>query len=173
MTAGDGEDTVEVVLPLDDAAADLASVGGKGASLARMAAAGLPVPAGFHITTEAYRRFVAGFHGGIDPADPAATQALFARQDVPAAIAEEIRRAYRALGDEVPVAVRSSATAEDLPDLSFAGQQDSYLNVRCDGLLDAVKRCWASLWNPRAVAYRDRHGSRTTTSRWPSWCRSS
>jgi hypothetical protein len=81
MAAGDGEDTVEVVLPLDDAAADLASVGGKGASLAKMAAAGLPVPAGFHITTEAYRRFVSGFRDGIDPADPAATQALFARQD--------------------------------------------------------------------------------------------
>ena len=111
MTACDGEDDVEVVLPLDDAAADLASVGGKGASLAKMAAAGLPVPAGFHITTEAYRRFVSGFRDGIDPADPAATQALFARQDVPAAVAEEIRRAYRALGDDVPVAVRSSATA--------------------------------------------------------------
>ena len=90
---------MEVVLPLDDAAADLASVGGEGASLARMAAAGLPVPAGFHITTEAYRRFVSGFRDGIDPADPAATQALFARQDVPAAVAEEIRRAYRALGE--------------------------------------------------------------------------
>jgi len=141
MASGDGEDTMEVVLPLDDAAADLASVGGKGASFARMAAAGLPVRAGFHITTEAYRRFVAGFRDGIDPADPAAAQALFARQDVPAAIAEEIRRAYRALGEDVPVAVRSSATAEDLPDLSFAGQQDSYLNVRGDGLLDAVKRC--------------------------------
>ena len=89
MASGDGEDTVEVVLPLDDAAADLASVGGKGASLARMAAAGLPVPTGFHIATEAYRRFVAGFRDGIDPADPGATQALFARQDVPAAIAED------------------------------------------------------------------------------------
>ena len=106
MASGDGEDTVEVVLPLDDAAADFTSVGGKGASLARMGAAGLPVPAGFHITAEAYRRFVAGFRDGIDPADPAAAQALFARQDVPAAVAEEIRRAYRALGDDVPVAVR-------------------------------------------------------------------
>ena len=79
--------------------------------------------------------------------------------DVPAPVAEEIRRAYRALGDDVPVAVRSSATAEDLPDLSFAGQQDTYLNIRGDdAVLDAVKRCWASLWNPRAVAYRDEHG---------------
>ena len=74
-------------------------------------------------------------------------------------MAEEIRRAYRALGDDVPVAVRSSATAEDLPTLSFAGQQDTYLNIRGDdAVLDAVTRCWASLWNPRAVAYRDEHG---------------
>ena len=59
----------------------------------------------------------------------------------------------------MPVAVRSSATAEDLPTLSFAGQQDTYLNIRGDdAVLDAVTRCWASLWNPRAVAYRDEHG---------------
>ena len=138
---------MRLVLPLDDAAADLASVGGKGASLARLARAGLPVPGGFHVTTEAYRRFVAAFPDGIDPADPERTMALFARRDVPAALAEEIVRACRALGDDVSVAVRSSATAEDLPDLSFAGQQDTFLNVRGDGLLDAVKRCWASLWN--------------------------
>ncbi|NUR83879.1 MAG: pyruvate, phosphate dikinase, partial [Nonomuraea sp.] len=62
------------------------------------------------------------------------------------------------LGDDVAVAVRSSATAEDLPDMSFAGQQDTYLNVRGDGLLEAVRRCWASLWNPRAVAYREHNG---------------
>ena len=74
-------------------------------------------------------------------------------------MAEEIHRAYRALGDDVAVAVRSSATAEDLPTLSFAGQQDTYLNIRGgDAVLDAVRRCWASLWNPRAVAYRDEHG---------------
>ena len=67
---------------------------------------------------------------------------------VPAPVTEEIRRAYRALGDDVPVAVRSSATAEDLPTLSFAGQQDTYLNIRGgDAVLDAVTRCWASLWN--------------------------
>ena len=150
---------MKLVLPLDDAAADLAAVGGKGASLARLARAGLPVPAGFHVTTEAYRSFVALFRDAIDPAAPERTKALFAGHDVPAPVAEEIRRAYRALGDDVPVAVRSSATAEDLPTLSFAGQQDTYLNIRGgDAVLDAVRRCWASLWNPRAVAYRDEHG---------------
>jgi len=152
------EVVVKVVLPLDDAAADLATVGGKGASLARMARAGLPVPRGFHVTTAAYRAFVASFGDEIDPADPEHTQALFARHDVPAAVAEEIRLAYAALGGNVAVAVRSSATAEDLPELSFAGQQDTYLNIRGDALLDAVRRCWASLWNPRAITYRNQHG---------------
>jgi pyruvate,water dikinase len=126
-----------------------------------MAGAGLPVPGGFHVTTEAYRAFVAGFHDEILRAaaeDPARIPPLFAAHDMPGELAGEIRRAYAELGDDVPVAVRSSATAEDLPEMSFAGQQDTYLNIRGDALLDAVKRCWASLWNPRAIAYRDRNG---------------
>jgi phosphoenolpyruvate synthase/pyruvate phosphate dikinase len=162
---------VQWVLPLDDAAADLATVGGKGASLARLARAGLPVPAGFHVTTEAYRHFVSSFRDAIDPRDPERTKALFAEHDVPAPVVEEILRAYRALGHDVPVAVRSSATTEDLPTLSFAGQQDSYLNVRADALVDAVRNCWASLWNPRAVADRDQHGVSQELC-WPSWSRS-
>jgi pyruvate,water dikinase len=149
---------VALVLPLGDAAADLATAGGKGASLARMVRAGLPVPGGFCVTTAAYRAFVAGFGGGIDPGDPGRTAALFAEHALPAGLAEEILAAYAGLGEDVPVAVRSSATAEDLPGMSFAGQQDSYLNVRGEGLLEAVRKCWASLWNPRAVAYRDQHG---------------
>ncbi|KAB8195886.1 pyruvate, phosphate dikinase [Nonomuraea phyllanthi] len=149
---------MKLVLPLDDAAADLDTVGGKGASLARLVRAGLPVPGGFHVTTEAYRAFVAAFRGEIDAGDPERTAELFARHEMPGAVAEEILRAYRALGEEVAVAVRSSATAEDLPEMSFAGQQDTYLNVRGDGLLDAVRRCWASLWNARAIAYRERNG---------------
>ncbi|SDH01718.1 PEP/pyruvate-binding domain-containing protein [Nonomuraea jiangxiensis] len=153
---------MRAVIPLDDAAADLATAGGKGASLARLARAGLPVPGGFHITTGAYRAFVSGFREEILRAaaegDPDRIAALFEAHDMPGDLAEEIRRAYAALGPGVPVAVRSSATAEDLPDLSFAGQQDTYLNVRGEDLPAAVKRCWASLWNPRAVAYRDRNG---------------
>ncbi|GAA3230485.1 PEP/pyruvate-binding domain-containing protein [Nonomuraea helvata] len=147
---------MKLVLSLDDAAADLATVGGKGASLARLTRAGLPVPGGFHITTEAYRAFVSAFGDEIAHAQDA--RRLFAEHEMPAEIAAEIRRAYGALGDDVPVAVRSSATAEDLPDMSFAGQQDTYLNIRGEGLLDAVKRCWASLWNPRAIAYREQNG---------------
>ncbi|MFG1685967.1 PEP/pyruvate-binding domain-containing protein [Nonomuraea sp. NPDC049269] len=153
---------MRALIPLDDAAADLATAGGKGASLARLTRAGLPVPHGFHITTEAYRAFVADFHDRILDAaaagDAAAIAALFAEHDMPAAIAAEIREAYDALGPDVPVAVRSSATAEDLPGMSFAGQQDTYLNIRGEALLDAVKRCWASLWNARAIAYREQNG---------------
>ncbi|MEU4509444.1 PEP/pyruvate-binding domain-containing protein [Nonomuraea wenchangensis] len=149
---------VKLVLPLDDPAADLALAGGKGASLARLARAGLPVPGGFHVTTAAYRAFVAGFRDAIDPRDPEGAAALFARHEIPEQVAAAIREAYAGLGDDVAVAVRSSATAEDLPELSFAGQQDTFLNVRGDGLLPAVLRCWASLWNARAIAYRDRNG---------------
>ena len=77
------------------------------------------------------------------------------RRPCPADVAAAVTDAYAALGDRVPVAVRSSATAEDLPGASFAGQQDTYLNVvGVDAVLDAVRRCWASLWTDRAVAYR-------------------
>src|SRR6266487_4402996 len=167
--------TVPLVLALDDASATLEQVGGKGVSLARMAAAGLPVPPGFHITTIAYRRFVAE-HGlqerilaavSAVSADQSATldeaaqhiADLFAQSAMPEDIAQAIRRAYAELnGDDTSVAVRSSATAEDLPELSFAGQQETYLNMRGEAqVLDAVKRCWASLWTARAIGYRARH----------------
>ncbi|MGW0070387.1 PEP/pyruvate-binding domain-containing protein, partial [Streptosporangium sandarakinum] len=156
------------VIPLSDAAADLATAGGKGASLARLARAGLPVPGGFCVTTGAYRDFVSrdGLHDEITravaglPADRAARRIaeLFAGREVPAETAAEILAAHAKLGDDVPVAVRSSATAEDLPGMSFAGQQDTYLNVRADGLVAAVARCWASLWTERAIAYRTGQG---------------
>ncbi|MFD1938776.1 PEP/pyruvate-binding domain-containing protein [Nonomuraea mangrovi] len=147
------------ILPLDDAAATLEVAGGKGASLARLARAGLPVPAGFHVTTEAYREFVAPFQDRILASldRPDAIAGLFAEHEMPDATAKAVLQAYTALGDDVPVAVRSSATAEDLPDMSFAGQQDTYLNVRGDTVLDAVRRCWASLWTERAIAYRTRN----------------
>lgn len=157
-----------IVLPLPDEAADLALTGGKGSSLARLARAGLPVPGGFHVTTDAYRDFVrtGGLHDEVLravsdlPPEQAALRiaALFAEHEMPRETAEEILAAYTKLGDDVPVAVRSSATAEDLPDMSFAGQQDTYLNIRGDALLDAVRRCWASLWTARAIAYRAGNG---------------
>ena len=78
---------------------------------------------------------------------------------MPDDLAEAISTRYRSLGDDVPVAVRSSATAEDLPGASFAGQQDTYLNVvGTDAVLDATRRCWASLWTERAVSYRTTQG---------------
>ncbi|MEV8441980.1 PEP/pyruvate-binding domain-containing protein [Actinosynnema sp. NPDC051121] len=148
--------TTALVLPLADPAADLETVGGKGASLARLAAAGLPVPDGFHLTTHAYRRFTAGLDAEIRDGlgGEEAIVAAFERRDMPRDIADAIRAALPA----GPVAVRSSATAEDLPTLSFAGQHDTFLDVSGDAVLSAVKRCWASLWTARAIAYRARHG---------------
>jgi phosphohistidine swiveling domain-containing protein len=154
----------------------LSLAGGKAANLGELAGAGLPVPGGFCITTEAYRRAVglaevddlidqlAGVSRG--DGNPRAALALADRirsavrtAPVPAAVEAAVRQAYVALGPRVPVAVRSSATAEDLPFASFAGQQDTYLNVvGVDAVLEAMRRCWASLWTDRAVQYRSANG---------------
>jgi phosphohistidine swiveling domain-containing protein len=167
----------EYVLPLADPGATLQTAGGKGASLARLVAAGLPVPDGFHVTTAAYRRFVAendlqaGILAALEPVDvsqPAtleaastAIRALFLAAHTPPDVAGAIALAYAELAGRDPVvAVRSSATAEDLPEASFAGQQDTFLNVDGYGeVLAAVKRCWASLWTARAIGYRARVGA--------------
>ena len=164
------------VLPLDTKDAALEVVGGKGRSLARMAVAGMPVPGGFYVTTSAYKRYVeennlqksivglakpvmTGRTLSFDSAS-AGIQALFEKAEPPTEIVSEIREAYAALGDDdSAVAVRSSANAEDLPDMSFAGQQDTYLNVRGEeSLIAAVRNCWASLWTPRAISYRHQMG---------------
>ena len=161
-------------IPLSDPSSELRLAGGKGASLAQLAAAGLPVPGGFHVTTDAYVQFVSANHleaeittalAATDIAQPvtleAAAQrirAVFAAGQIPKAIAAEVASAYAALG-EPAVAVRSSATAEDLPELSFAGQQETYLNMQGAAAVQAaVKRCWGSLWTPRAIGYRLQHG---------------
>jgi phosphohistidine swiveling domain-containing protein len=159
-----------LVLGLGDLSASmLPEVGGKAANLGELIAADLPVPDGFCLTTEAYIQAVAPLgladvHRALHdtPADDlealaslaARARSLITSAELPTAIAGEVLTAYRAL-DGVPVAVRSSATAEDLPFASFAGQQDTYLNViDAVALLDAVRKCWASLWTDRAVAYR-------------------
>jgi phosphohistidine swiveling domain-containing protein len=165
-----------LVTALTDGTAKPETVGGKGYSLARLQAAGLPVPSGFFVTTAAYREFVAGNDladairsalAGADIERPAtleacsrAIQQRFLAAAIPDDIRQAVSRAYASLpGRDPAVAVRSSATAEDLPDLSFAGQQDTYLNVRGAGpVLDAVRRCWASLWTARAIGYRIRNG---------------
>ena len=151
---------------------DIDQAGGKGANLGELTRAGLPVPPGFVIVTGAYREYVAEHQladkiaalaaPGGDPAgyESASEQirALFAAE-VSDAVRAEIADAYAALGENVAVAVRSSATAEDLPEASFAGQQDTYLNVRgLEDLLVAVRECWASLWTARAMSYRARQG---------------
>jgi phosphohistidine swiveling domain-containing protein len=151
---------------------DIEQAGGKGANLGELTRAGLPVPPGFVIITDAYRSYVAEYQladkiaalatATDDPAgyDNASGQirALFSGE-VSDALRAEIAAAYTGLGADVPVAVRSSATAEDLPEASFAGQQDTYLNVRgLEDLLTAVRDCWASLWTARAMAYRVSQG---------------
>ena len=152
---------------------DLALAGGKGANLGELLRAGLPVPPGFVLTTDAYRRFLtsneldetlltlargAGDGGADDETLAGQIHALFVGGELPDDIRGPLLDAYTALGAG-PIAVRSSATAEDLADASFAGQQESYLNVRGpDELLSAVRECWASLWTPRAIDYRNRHG---------------
>lgn len=135
---------------------DLALVGGKAAGLGELVRAGFPVPPGFVITTAAYRDFL----GSIDPAppDPERLRDRIAAGALPDALAATVAEAYRELGSPT-VAVRSSGTAEDLADASFAGQHDTFLNISGEtALLAAVRDCWASLWAPRAVAYRQRTG---------------
>ncbi|MEV7604196.1 PEP/pyruvate-binding domain-containing protein [Paenarthrobacter sp. NPDC089322] len=152
----------------------LPEVGGKAANLGELSGAGFPVPPGFCLTTAAYRQVhqatgmeeVAAALQMSDAGDVDHLNALAARArsmvleaGVPAEVAGAVTAAYRTLGERVPVAVRSSATAEDLPFASFAGQQDTFLNVvGVDAVLDAVSRCWASLWTDRAVAYRTTNG---------------
>jgi rifampicin phosphotransferase len=145
-----------LVRSLDElTAADLAEAGGKGANLGELRRSDFPVPEGFVITTAAYA--LAAEAAGVTGESPAAARVRLAGSPVPTGIADAIREAYQSLGSPA-VAVRSSATAEDLPDASFAGQQDTILGVLgADAVLDAVRKCWASLWNDRAVAYRQAH----------------
>ena len=176
MTTSHGART-SLTLPFRDIGGDaLPAAGGKAVNLGELIRAGFPVPAGFCVTTTAYE-LVAG-DVGLDPIltalartrpDDAARLAELAAEArtvlsaarVPDALTRAITTAYAELGGEapVPVAVRSSATAEDLPHASFAGQQDTYLNVvGVEALLNAVRRCWASLWTERAVSYRATNG---------------
>jgi len=150
------------------------AVGGKALNLGIMNSARLPVPTGFCVTTAAYRLVIADrlddlmgkLADATDPGSVAAAAEEARRRvlalELPAQLGTAITERYHTLGDKSlegrgePVAVRSSATAEDLAYASFAGQQDTYLNVLgAAALLDAVRRCWASLWTDRAVSYRN------------------
>ena len=165
---------------------DVPLVGGKGANLGEMTNAGIPVPPGFCVTAEAYKYFVENVkledgtvlqdwimniisQTNVDDSKQLQENTAKIRQkiiELPMLpeIAEEIERAYKELSqrfgkEAVYVAVRSSATAEDLPEASFAGQQETYLDVYgVDDVIDKVKRCWASLWTARATFYRAKQG---------------
>ena len=167
---------VSYILPFNKIrASDLPLVGGKGANLGEMIHAGFPVPPGFCLTTTAFQTFVANcssmdrFYAALAalPAeDLVATRKIGGeiRQTlqtvpIPDAITTAVRQAWHDLDPNAAYAVRSSATAEDLPDASFAGQQDTYLNVRGEtALQDAIRRCWASLFTDRAILYRQQNG---------------
>lgn len=146
---------------------DVAVAGGKGANLGELVRAGLPVPPGFVVPTDAYDAFVAAAGIGAEvvalaragrPGADDAVAALFAAHEPPGDWADAIAAGYAGLGGG-PVAVRSSATAEDLEGASFAGQQDTYLHVEGEtAVIAAVRDCWASLWTGRAMAYRSREG---------------
>ncbi|MFB6103723.1 MAG: phosphoenolpyruvate synthase [Halobacteriaceae archaeon] len=162
---------------LDDIRTDDREIaGGKAASLGELTAAGLPVPPAFVVTAETYRAFIeeTGIADelfdvvDVDPEDSAAladaeqrAQTLILETPIPEPVREDILAAFDELAadaESLQVAVRSSATAEDLPDASFAGQQETFLNVDRDQLLDQVKQCWASLFTQRAIYYRVEHG---------------
>ena len=170
---------IPYILPLDAVnRSSLAQAGGKGANLGELIEAGLPVPPGFIVAAAAYsahlaaaglpQRIAARLDGlAIDDVDAvnAASQDIMvwiAAAPITDTVRAAVLKAYAALGQqagvdgaEPAVAVRSSATAEDLPSASFAGQQETYLNIRgADAVLHALRNCWASLWTPQAIAYR-------------------
>ncbi len=153
--------------------ADIAIVGGKGANLGELAGAGFPVPPGFCVTTEAYHAFIKPIDKqiftalkGLDPVDlnsiraaGKAVRELMSQHDIPAPVSKTIVRSWQAAGESHAYAVRSSATAEDLPSASFAGQQDTYLNVIGEAeILAQVKNCFISLFTDRAILYRIQNG---------------
>ncbi len=167
------------VLWLDDVRSDdLESVGGKAASLGEMTSANLPVPPAFIVTAGTYRSFIEETDideelfdiVDVDSDDSGAladaaerAQELILETPIPDKQREGIIEAYDRIGDNASVAVRSSATAEDLPDASFAGQQETFLNITREDLLDKVRECWASLFTQRAIYYRQEQGFDDTT----------
>ncbi|MGI9262834.1 MAG: PEP/pyruvate-binding domain-containing protein, partial [Woeseiaceae bacterium] len=163
-------------LPIKTTEDSLERIGGKGRSLAKMACAGFDVPGGFLVTADSYRKFIADndlqprileqarpyLKSGFPAFDQCSDEirSLIMQTPLSDTIVADVKAAYAALQDSgLPVAVRSSANAEDLPDFSFAGQQETFLNVRGeDAVVDAVHKCWASLWTAQAISYRHQNG---------------
>ena len=173
----------QLVLWFDDVRnTDVVLVGGKNASLGEMINAGLPVPPGFAVTAHSYEKYIEEKKIAeqiykiiketvTNPNDPKQydvaskkIRELIEKTPMPKEIENAIRQAYNELNERLEltdtfVAVRSSATAEDLPDASFAGQQETYLNVKgADDLINRVRKCWSSLFTPRAIFYRNEKG---------------
>ena len=157
---------MSLVLPFGDAGCtEVSQAGGKGSSLARMAALGLPVPPGFVVPASALADALpdrgAELRRLAEAQDAEGAQALIKTVELDPALRESVVRAYAALGpDDVPVAVRSSACAEDSEAASFAGQQETFLHVRGDDQVRArICDCWASFFSERALFYRGEKGS--------------
>jgi pyruvate,water dikinase len=163
--------SADTVVAFRDLPANATAIaGGKGASLSRMAAAALPVPPGFVIAASAFQDFLRSCGGlalieritaNLDVDDARAVEdaadtirRMIMSTPLPVALANDILAAHGALEHRDVVAVRSSAVSEDGVTASFAGQQESYLNVRGDAVLDRVRECWASFFSPRALFYR-------------------
>lgn len=159
----------------DIRASDLSLVGGKGANLGEMAHAGFPVPPGFCLTTVAFKKFIAACSDSdmlyalldtvtTDNVETVRNVGLRVRQvllevPMPGDVTDAVRHSWQEIGVDHAYAVRSSATAEDLPDASFAGQQDTYLNISGEAaMLDAIQRCWVSLFTDRSILYRTQNG---------------
>jgi pyruvate,water dikinase len=169
---GSSKSLPDAVFAFSEPGGDVASMaGGKGASLSRMARAGLPVPAGFVISAAAFQDFLDGCNGsaviaailgGLDVDDAEAVERAAGRirnlimsTSMPVALARAICDEYEKLGRGGPVAVRSSAVSEDGAAASFAGQQETYLNVHGrEALLHRIRECWASFFSPRTLFYR-------------------
>eukprot|EP01046_Picozoa_sp_COSAG06_P023217 COSAG06_NODE_1832_length_8261_cov_31.690112_6_plen_239_part_00 len=179
--AAEAETSGSIAVPLDTEENALEIVGGKGRSLSNMTRAGFQVPGGFLVTTAGYRAYVAEHRlherilqaarptvvGGRSSFEQSASTIaqLFEDHAMSTEATEQITRAYADLGQQQDhqqqpaVAVRSSATAEDLPGLSFAGQHETFLNVSgAAAVVTAVRDCWASLWTAQAISYRHQNG---------------
>ena len=147
----------------EDECLEVMRAGGKGASLARMASLGLPVPPGFVVPADTLAAALgdrAQELASLSADDAERAQRIVQEADVGPELREEVTAAYRELGDDVPVAVRSSACAEDSQEASFAGQQETYLDVRgADDVVERIRDCWGSFFSERALFYRAQKGS--------------
>ena len=147
----------------DDGCLDVMQAGGKGASLARMASLGLPVPPGFVVAADALSAALgdrAKELASLTAPDAERAQRIVGEAAMEEELREAIGRAYAELGEDAPVAVRSSACAEDSHEASFAGQQETYLHVRgAEAVLERIRDCWGSFFSERALFYRSQKGS--------------